>query len=362
MKEFKYTTINPNWKIKIAKRQDATGPYNVIGTSFSLNGLFGVGSDPLVDVDYTNSLTMFADVSSASGFPNTDASLETLALTRLKRKLKKQITSFDSLVPLAEIRDLRTTVKGLAELTTSLVKTLIDIKRTRGRSAFQYASKAWLTYGFGLRPMIADANALCKSIAAYLERSDRSVRLVGSATKDWLSTGANNFVTSNVLGGYNNRWSFHHVLSYRYIGLFDLPLKSSNNYGATDHFGFTFPDVLPALWEAAAFSWVVDYFTNVGEFLEDRFTSPPGDTVYVLKNRRYTVTGTAKAFHTPHKGLLSFGGDMVIDHFQFERNPLGTQLPHIGLRVRTVDEIGIFGVGKLLNLVSILGTGFKTRY
>jgi hypothetical protein len=307
-------------------------------------------------------LTTFADVVSNSGFVGDDPALSDLALTRLKRKLKKQIGSFDSLVPLAEIRDLRTTVSGIAELTTTLVKELIDIKRSRGKSAFRYASKAWLTYGFGVRPMLSDADSLCKAVASYLERTDRSVRLVGSAQRDWVSYGTNFSVTSNKLGALNNRWALHHTLSYRWIALFYLPLKSANNYGAGTHFGVTLPSVLPAAWEATAFSWVVDYFVNVGEFLEDRFTSPPGETVYVLRDLRYTVDGDATSWHTPSKVLTSSGGDMSFRFFYFWRQPQGTTLPHVGLRVRSVDEVGKFGVSKLLNLVSILGTRGKTRY
>lgn len=362
LSDFRYVESDPSYKIKIAKRQDATRTYAIYGVSYDLQALKGWGSDPSVDVKYSDSSTMFADVASTPSFLTDDPALSGLALTRLKRKLKRHIGSFDSLVPLAEIRDLRTTVKGLAELTTSLVKELIDIKRTRGRSAGRYASKAWLTYGFGLRPMIADADAICKSIVKYLERTDHSVRLAGSASRDWFSYGTNGAITSNRLGAYNNRWQMHHTLSYRYLALFYLPLRSSNSYGTSDHFGIGFPELIPAFWEATAFSWVVDYFTNVGEFLDDAFTSPPGDTIYVLKNTRLDIAGVADSYHTPSKFLSSSGGRMSFKFSLFTREPLGTQLPRVGLRVRSVDEIGKYGVSKLLNLVSILGTGLKTRY
>jgi len=360
---------NPTFRDKIAKRQNATTPYFRSGyTGVKILPAVIRGINPSGDV--RDVVTYHRVMSGVPGsvFDYESQALADAALNRLKRKLKKQVTSFDSLVPLLEIKDLRTTIKSIADLTTSALQTLIDIKKTRGRSALSYASKAWLTYGFGVRPMLADVDNLCKAIAGYLERDDRFVRLTGTAYRDWVSRSSTTNITSSYIASLSVGWHFKHYLSYRYVAGFNLPLKSANNYGWDDHLGTTFPDVLPALWEAAAFSWVADYFTNIGEYINDTLTSPPGNTTYVSVNTIYRLHGEGQSIHVPFSPVSQPGlkvysnnpGNLAFDYFEFKRNTV-TALPRQGLHFKSAEEVANYGISKVLNLASILGADKDTR-
>lgn len=349
---------NPYWKTQISKRQDAS-------TSYFRSGYRNVRIATAIFRGTAPGITWIESrYRQLAQFPNalgpvTDPGLDDLALTRLKRKLKKHIGQFDSMVPILELKDLKTTVKGLAEITTKAIVTLAEIKKTKGRSAYNYASKAWLTYSFGVRPLMKDMKDICNSISTFLLRQDHVAKLTGSSKATWM----NNFKAEGLVGGlYHSRTDYSHVvntLSYRYTAGLNLNIKSSNDYGAMEHFGLEPPSLIPAIWEAMAFSWVVDYFTNVGDLLDDTFNSPPGNCLYCVKNIRYTavIDETLQFVLTgPVTPLVNRPALSHIEYFHFTRLPYGTALPHLGLRIRSIDEIGQFAVGKLLNLASILGS------
>lgn len=352
------TASNPHWRDKILAGQDASLPYSlrqlldwkVKRTSLvcSKLPLFELCTS---DMMYAGSTSIPVNV--------TDEVLRDQALTRLKRKLQNEVKSFEALVPLAEARDLSRTVRSATSLTTDLVKTLLEIKRTRGASAARYASKAWLTYGFGIRPILSDIQSLNAAITSYLNRSDRVIRLVGGASKTWVSEITNGGVTFNRFASASARTVIEHTLSYRYVSGFNLPLKSSNSYGAHQQFGTDLPSLVPALWEATAFSWIADYFGTVGEYLSDTFESPPGYPRYVTLNRLYIAklncSITPVFFDLPVQVISRTDGSATGTYLEFDRTVIpGTTLPRRLLRFKTADEIGYFGVTKLLNLASLL--------
>jgi len=299
-----------------------------------------------------------------SSYPgSTNSAIDQQALLDLKRKLKKQIGSFDSLAPIGELRECRGLIRGLANSATGIVKTLVDIKKTRGGSAFKYASEAWLNWSFGVKPMISDVKKLATAIAKFQQRSDRNIVITGNASTDWISGQLGFGLTGARGASVNSRRSSHHTLSYRYTASFNLLLSSANNYGAADHFGFDVPSLVPAAWELMAFSWLLDYFSTMGDFLDDAFSSPSANSVYVVQTRKYTMESDIDQWFVPDSGTIILNqtrGTHHVRYFEFQRTPFSA-LPRIAVRFRTLDEIGKGGVNKLLNLVSLVGTGFSDR-
>lgn len=278
------------------------------------------------------------------------------ALTSLKQKLRQNIGQSQLAAPLAESKELHKLVRQSSSLATDMIKALIDIKRTKGMSALKFASDVWLGFNFGIAPIIKDTNAAVASIQDFLDKDDRSVRLMGSAKFDYVSRVDNPT-------GYTSCWgtqlkfshSIHHELAYRYISSYDLALRAGENYGIPDHFGLGFSDLIPLFWELVPYSWVADYFGTMGAFLEDTFWSPPGNSKYLCFNSRYTATDII----TPRQ--IKDNAKLATLHYKpgrvvykiFDRTML-TSLPHISLRVKTLDEMGLRSVSKLLNLSSVL--------
>ena len=140
-------------------------------------------------------------------------------------------------------------------------------------------------------------------------------------------------------------------------------LRSSADYSAVDHFKIGLPALIPTFWELVPYSWIVDYFTTVGDFLEDTFIATPANSVYLLENRKYRASGLNYMQHTVSGGyeiLSERKGTANWSYYEFERKVLST-LPHRILRLKTIDEVGKHSLTKLLNLTSLFGAKLQVR-
>lgn len=346
---------DPNWKAKIRLRQNATLPYfyQTWEQTPSVSRCEAVEGKSVRSFD-TTIRTGFE-----GWFPltRTDSVLLDQVVASLKRKLSSKHVGSSSLgAPLAELKE----VRGLFHATTSLIgDTLLalhDLKRTRGRRAAKYASKKWLEMNFGLLPLISDINSGIKSIATYLNRCDRPVRITSHASRDFRG-----FYKGSSVGAYGTMLdlaeTYDSVLSYRLVGGFNLNLSCTDSGGYTlrDHLGLTLCDLPSVLWELTAFSWVVDYAATVGPWLDDLFYSPPGELKYLSLNRRFEVKCRGDYKYRPTSAIILSASNTASSArlFEFERSSMSV-LPHAALRLRTVDEVGNFGISKVLNLASVL--------
>lgn len=346
---------DPNWRVKIANKTNASLPYKrttsgavvpLLTCETETNGvgwrITGRSSSRYLGPTLTN-------------FPSSDSTVADIALSRLKKKIASHRGDMNAMIPLAELRELRSTISGVADLASDLLNTLITIRRTKGRSAFKYASQAWLTYGFGISPLVADAKAGAQSISDFLLRTDHVARLTGEASRDWFSRLVETDYTSTYGANIDATANIHHKLSYRYTGAFNFNLKSSTDYGALQHFQVGLPALVPLFWELTAFSWVVDYFSTVGDFLEDVFVLTPTTSLYLNETRLYRAESLTSLKHKPvgnSKIVTCRDGQASWYYSEFERSVLST-LPHRVLRIKTLDEVGGKALNKMLNLASV---------
>lgn len=351
----------PNWKVYLSKGQACSNPYKVVRhkwqpmrVSAQTDGFVNPpGSVPRHSANGSANFSVSLSIASM-GMAPTDATTADIALKRLKSRLASQTNHFNALVPLAETRELRGLIRNSASLTESLVKNLLEIRKTRGRSALKYASNAWLNFSFGISPLISDTKSVCESISTFMDRQNHSVRVYGSASKEW-KTSWKGGGTSAYGCTFEQNADIQHKLEYKYIAGVALKVESANNYGVNQQFGLEFQELIPAAWELVPYSWVLDYFGTVGDYLEDTFTSEAGTAKYVVLDRKYTVS--AQTFGSHRAGqYFSVRGNVrpgKFEYFEFERST-SANIPHRALRFKTSDEIGANGVNRLLNLASLL--------
>ena len=357
-------TSNPNWRQQVSRKQDASTAYIRDSCKFVHCYLSGDYRTPYVfnGVNHYYNSRGFTSVVEGFDLRNNadDTSLRDVALARLKKRLSAAVGSFDGLAPTVELREMRGLIRTIASSGTDLVKALIAIKKTKGKSAYHYASKAWLTWSFAIKPTLSDVAKASEAVAAYLERRDLSLKLSGTASKRW-TTSFDYGVSTGAYQAPYRRWvEAEHTLSYRYLCSLDLALKSGNNYGLDDHFGFELGALPSTAWELFPFSWLADYFGTVGAYLGDTFVIPPGSTRYLILQKKYQMVGKIFAEHKPFAG--TFGSFKCVPgqllYTRYDRTPL-TSLPHLSLRLKTVDEIGVNAVNRLLNLAALLGSSRK---
>lgn len=361
----------PDYKVKILRGQDASSSYFRRNVHVKPMGYF---TQNFGTVDYARSIRFdgfarcrpFVDPTKFVSSTD-DVALRDLALKRLKAKLAGRSNQVNLLIPAVELREMRSMITNIAVSGADLVRALIAIKKSKGASAWKFASHAWLNWSFGIAPTLSEIQSISQSIDSFMKDSEGKYTDYGAARKQWVSSHG-----GSLSGAFKTTDSWKsqalHTLSYRYICGFRTKVRSANDYGIGSHFGLEFGAVIPAVWELTPFSWLWDYFSTMGDYLEDTFVSDSTSSIYVNLNKRYTCKGQ---IHPDVRGTSGVDGLSVIktpgtyDIMEFTRTPL-SQLPSRSLRFKTSDEIGKNAVNKVLNLASILaggiGRGYKTLY
>lgn len=356
-------TLNPDWAVLIQKRKDASGYYFRRAIEFrnrsvdQYSRFWHPGRNAWVE-DSGLIYPVLISGSFLSGVNESDdPSLKDLALKRLKRKLGDRANQMNVLIPLAEIRQMRGLITSLAFSATDLVKALIEVKRSKGKSAVQYASHLWLTWSFGVSPTLSDIAQLSSTINDVIaKRGGSHYTDFGSSVKTWKSS-AKNSESSTYFCNSTIYCELLHKLSYRYAAGYRTPLRSANDYSVMSDFGLEWGSLPSTAWELVPFSWVVDYFTTAGEYLSDAFSSDGVTTTYVNCTKRYTCTGVYTV-SPPLANFPQFVGTSSGEGSTFkwtvtDRTAL-SQLPTRSLRFKTADEIGVNAIKRLLNLSSVL--------
>jgi len=337
---------------KIKRLLNATYAYDVLVyesiqsgkfNGFSVNnGNVFVTFNPLTDGFYT-----------MNGNQVPDTSVQDIALKRIKAKISNDLKQFKSLVPLAELKETRGLLKQVVNATSGVLGSLLEIKRNPKRG-LKAAADAWLTFSFGVSPTISDINGAVNSIGSYLNREDLAIRHYGYAN----SHKSNVYHTTNAGGPTNGGiWSKSGRVDFdfrsSYSAGFRIPMKSNNQYGVDDHFGLSFGQLPSTLWELVPYSWVIDYFTTMGSFLEDNFETSPVP-FYACRSDKTTVSFVSQIIDWTYSGKKSWtASPSKAKYVRFTRTPLSL-LPSRTLRFKTADEIGVNGLKRMLNLGSLL--------
>jgi hypothetical protein len=220
----------------------------------------------------------------------------------------------------------------------------------------------WLNYSFGIKPLLSDISNADKAISDWFSRTDRSIPVYGSSERAWTFSRQDTNMNGPIGCTWTYLFSYECKLRYRYKGAFAINMRSSNNYGVVDHFGLNLRSVPSTLYELTAFSWMLDYFTTCGSYLEDTFSCPPGVLKYLVANRIYECGMTQGGSIVISKDYRLYGGASCSSgsgsYYSMTRTPLGS-IPTVALRFKTIDEVGRNANNRLLNLLSILGTGLK---
>lgn len=357
---------NPLWRDQIKAHKDASTHYRRSGTSFTVLPLLGeargYGTYPFSGKGYFAN----AMLNLHPPFGVFDETTRDQALARVKRKIASLEQGYQALIPLAELREARSLFRQMIDYTTDLIEAVANLKRTRGKSLFRYVQDRWLIYSFGISPMIRDLNDLGQSMWTFLTKGDVRDLVWGKMTKTWTNTSSGSEITGFDVWaiGFNAR--AEHRLSYRYVGAWEFLIRSSNDYGAMSHFGLKIPALIPALWETTIYSWVADYFSTMGDWLEDVFVGQAGNSIYMVECRKYQYSSILNQFH--YKSIPSAQSNLIkhrqgqvkLDYWEFERTPLNA-LPSRILRWKTVDEIGKHALTKLLNLAALTFRGGKPK-
>lgn len=135
--------------------------------------------------------------------------------------------------------------------------------------AAKVISESWLEYSYGWRPLVSDVKSGAEALAQFnVAPKTISHVLVHKRARNSDGSGYQN---TRVTGGYGNlaysfnvqQWTETDVWVY---GGVDIS-SGLNTESAARLASLTWSDVLPTVWELIPYSFLVDYFTNVGDVI-----------------------------------------------------------------------------------------------
>ncbi|DAD51319.1 TPA_asm: maturation protein, partial [ssRNA phage Gerhypos.4_28] len=271
------TSSNPQWRQQVRNGRNATTPYSVTSPdqlsvpvkAFCLT--FDPHKNGGVPVRYYVSQHRFgASPDNPAGYNYGSVDLQ--ARQSFVSNYRSRRTQFQSGTFFGELAETVRQIRSPAQaLRNSINDYYTDVKHGlkrlhRGASRNKYVQNSWLEYSYGVKPLVGDiADAIglaCADPFAY-----RQV-IHGSATLKWKGPVTAKSNTPTVIGGVLN-WTekswLENELSVRYKGA----VRAENSPpGFPEQLGLSWSNVLPTIWELIPYSFLVDYFTNVGKVIE----------------------------------------------------------------------------------------------
>lgn len=204
----------------------------------------------------------------SSSSVDTDARMKFLKKYREKRTAFQSGTFFGELAEAVHMirspaKALRSSLNSYHSVVSKRLKGLGwgGSKRVRQDIADRAVAETWLEYSYGVRPFISDIADAVK----VLDASPTSYSEVISAQAESDS----DYGVLRVFGSFGpmSYWSdlvYKGKVSVRYKGAVSGTISPP---GFAEQIGISWSNVLPTVWELIPYSFLVDYFTNVGDII-----------------------------------------------------------------------------------------------
>lgn len=277
-------TFGPNfadWKSRIAEGRNATTSFDgtFVNMSSSADGsaIFGYrrknkpkATDERTRYEFRGHL--------CAGFTPSDPSLSLTsarnqAIIRFVERARSAQSACKGLVVVGELsKTLKMIRHPLKSLYSGQFRYLDSVKkRVRARNFRKKASRSnvlkvlgdtWLEFQFGWRPLIRDVEDGMKSLNSVVTYRMPRVFIRAKGRSSALTSRQVSDIQSSI-ARLRRVASFRDEAEYKLYGLVKAELPDGLSRAATA-FGFTWPEFVPAIWELIPYSFLVDYFTNIG--------------------------------------------------------------------------------------------------
>jgi hypothetical protein len=275
----------PDWRRLIAEGEDATTYLS--GSRYSSRqrrfGELFIEPGPNWTAAYNwrfGHLENVPFVTSFAGMDALESTADNKAKTLFLKKLKKTQTKFQSGVFLGEIHETLEFIRnpalglrrGINEYYTDVKKRLKGAKRGlsrryHSRNLSEIVADTWLEHAFAWSPLVNDVKDGAEALANYnLGKAGEARRITakaGAEDTQYTPFYSRNFGYLKYHYRYQTKASV--VVIYRAgVGASpDSPLLMS-----AKHFGVSWEEIIPTIWELIPYSFLVDYFTNIGDILD----------------------------------------------------------------------------------------------
>jgi len=165
------------------------------------------------------------------------------------------------------LAELKKTIALLLHPIQNLSRFLDKVKRdkyadprssVKALTVAEYLALEWLTYRFGVRPLLSDIRNIVKAV--HKPRKTGRKRAKGSNTLERTSTVRRTIDFGRVRQTYDLITTHSYTARCGFIYAAELDVS--------DFLGFQFKNIPDAIWELISYSFVVDWFFNIGDWVK----------------------------------------------------------------------------------------------
>lgn len=297
-----------------------------------------------------------------------------LAKIRFSQKVTEVNTRFQGGVFLGELAETLHMIRKPAHALRKSVNTYFatlkkrerGLRRVLGRrplkaSKRKLLAETWLEWAYGWRPLLSDARQAAEALASLNDSRAPHKRV--TARYEQLSAPEVGTLLESI-GSAIWKQSYHREERVLVIIRGSVRVEpSSRQLFSSTLWGFDPVQWVPTAWELIPYSFLVDYFTNVGDVLACWAASRSAiewTNYTTVKENKYVLDGGQFVQPTPNAGTNQFVQGRVPGGFYLRRKvdrytTLGSLIPSFSFEIP--------GLGtKWINLAALLGTRRKTPF
>jgi len=307
-------TYNPKWRKQVSNSQPASTAASgkVLRYSSASDGLVTYRR-PLTTDYFQVSGELYASSAvyplGALLPPSPGSTLDTIALGSFRAKAYNVISPVSGGIIFGELHktlhDLRRPLQGVADAILNMrrlfskKKVLFGVRPSaqlvkQRRGVFRGLRDQWLQTQYGLIPTMHDIGDIAQYLAGYTPSLWQNIVPIHATAKSESAT-VGDFDVVELFNNANLRCQSNVVTtsSVRYIGAVDLRCLGSRR--VYSDFGVDpFINFVPTLYELIPYSFLVDYFTNLGRVIQC-YMVPSAAISWFNRTSRCQVRGTTSA-------------------------------------------------------------------
>lgn len=288
----------PDFKARIKQHKNATTAYSghssfvrPIGTTLSSS--WYDTADPFFKREFKDAYSGTPPIGVPPFFPHS-VTVSDAAVAKLMKRIKQSLVSFETLTFVGELREAATMLRRPFRSIRDLAISYLDkLKKRRGRQSAKALSNvladAWLELQFGWKPLVIDITNLLTTLKQL--QSERQYTTVTSShdVEDRAYISGPTFLFSGTLrvNMFSNR-----TVTYSTRCKAEVQLRRVGGITLTEaqtQFGLRLIDFVPTAWELLPWSFLVDYFTNVGDYVQ-ALAIPEASVVWNWRTQLTTVS------------------------------------------------------------------------